>query len=476
MTLSVSNMIFPIITFPYAARILGPEGTGTVNFAQSYCQYFVFFAALGIPIYGVREIAKTKDDVYLRSKIFFEINLIRILATIAALIPYFIIVFSFPKFSNSLILYYWGAVFIILNITSLEWFFTGLEDFQYVTARSIFSKIAAIVFLFIFVKTEKDIVPYFLVTTLTVAFNGFFNIKFALNYISYEKIKWQNLDLKKHLGPLVHIFSGIAAITIYVLLDTVILGLISSDTAVGLYSTASKICKICVTIITALGTVLIPKLSYAVAQGDQKSVNDLLKKSFVFVFTFGIPMSVGIFALAPELVVAFSGKQFLSAIPTIRILSPTIIVIGLANIFSLQILTPLGKDKYVMLASVAGAIVSVLINMILIPLLDENGTAVANLIAQSVVTACTFYFAVKYMHMLIPIDVLVKSISASLPFVIIASVSRYFFLDVFIVLTTSITMSVVVFIAAQYFLFKNELIFGIINNVKYFVARRLKKI
>jgi O-antigen/teichoic acid export membrane protein len=469
-------MIFPIITFPYAARILGPEGTGTVNFAQSYCQYFVFFAALGIPIYGVREIAKTKDDLYLRSKIFFEINLIRVLATIVALIPYFVIVLSFSKFNNNLTLYYWGAMFIILNTTSLEWLFTGLEDFQYITTRSILSKIAAIIFLFIFVKTERDIVPYFLVTTLTVAFNGFFNIKFALNYISFERLNWQSLDLRKHLGPLFHIFGGIAAITIYVLLDTVILGLVSSDKAVGLYSTASKICKICVTIITALGTVLIPKLSYAVAQNDQKSIDELLKKSFVFVFTFGLPMSVGIFALAPELVIAFSGHEFLSAIPTIRILSPTIIVIGLANIFSLQILTPLGKDKYVMLASIAGAIVSVLTNIILIPLLDENGTAIANVVAQSVVTACTFYFAVKYLHLVIPMDVFIKSITASLPFIVIASVSRLLFTDVFIVLIISVSSSVMFFIAAQYFLFKNELIWGIVNNVKYLINKRLKKI
>lgn len=458
-------MIFPIITFPYVSRILGPEGTGAVNFAQNYCQYFIFIGALGIPVYGVREISKAKDNITSRSKLFFEINLIRIFTTLIALIPYFIIVSSSQKFLSNISLYYWGAVYILLNITSIEWFFTGIEKFKYITNRTLIIKCLSIILLFIFVKEKEDIIPYFLITILTIGLNGVINIKYAISYISLKRINFDTLEFKKHFKPLFHIFGGIAAITIYVLLDTIILGFLASDKAVGFYTVASRICKIGVTILVALGTVLIPRISYAVSQKNQVEIDRLISKSFTFVLTFGIPMSMGVLVTAPELIFLFSGREFESAVTTIQIICPTIFIIGLANIFSMQILTPLSKDKFIMYAAITGAVISFILNFLLVPILQQNGTAIANLSAQLLVAIVLFYYAKQFMKFKFPYKILIQCTLACLPIPIISTVCHILFNEEILIITFIMIISGLSFSLIQYYIFKNEIISEIVSMV-----------
>jgi O-antigen/teichoic acid export membrane protein len=469
--LTISNMIFPIISFPYAARILGPEGTGEVSFAQSFCQYFIIISALGIPLYGTREIAKINADLQKRSKLFIELNIIRLITSFFVLIPYFIIVFSVPKFYSSIELYLWGAFLILISSTSIEWFFGGLEDFKYITIRSVLIKVISIGALFLFVKTSSDVIPYFLIYVLTYVLGGFFNLKYALKFINISMVKLSELRFKVHIKPLFLIFSSFFAITVYVLLDTVLLGLISSDEAVGHYTVASRITKISLTLITSLGIVLVPKLSYAVSQDNLTEVSRIINRSMEFVMTFGIPMMTGLFVLAPELVLIFSGKEFSSAFVTLRILCPLILIIGMANIFSIQILTPLSKDKLVMQAAAIGAVVSLVLNLILIPIWNENGSAITNIIAEGTVTFFCYLFAKKFISFQISKRSIFLNIISTLPYWFIAEFIRKVTDSSIIVLVFTIPISILLFLIFNLYIVKNPVMINAVDNLKTRIAK-----
>lgn len=463
--LSVSSIVFPIITFPYVSRVLGPEGTGLANFAFSFCQYFVLISALGINIYGVREIARVKENDKERSKVFIELFLIRLFTTLFVLLIYFIIIFSFSKFSDRLTLYLFGGVYIMLNIFSIEWFFTGLEKFKYITTRSIFIQIVSIGALFLFVKDKSDVVPYFLITVFTLSLNCLVNINYSLKYVDFKNA-FKLLNLKRHLRPLLIIFGSTLAISIYVLMDTILLGLLSTEKAVGYYSAALKLNKLSLTIITSLGVVLIPRLSNAVAKNNHKEIEKLIDQSFNFVYTLGAPIMVGIFVLAPELTLVFSGEEFLSSVVAMRILCPITLLIGLSNIFGIQILTPLSKDRQLLFSVLCGTIISLVLNIILIPFLMENGAAITNLVAEFVVTVLTLYFAKKYLKFKLNLTVLLIHLISASPIYLLAEVSRVLFNKPIYVLIVTIIGSIIMFIISQIYIIKNQIAIDFYSTIK----------
>lgn len=456
--LTISNMIFPIISFPYAARILGPNGTGEVSFAQSFCQYFIIAAALGIPTYGVREIAKMKTDKLKMSNLFLEINLIRIATTALALLPYFIVVFTVDKFNSNVPLYAWGALFIVLNVTSIEWFFIGLEDFKYITVRSLIVKIISIALLFVMVKSRTDIIPYFLINVLGVLFNGYFNFRHARKYIDYTTLKIRQLNLKQHLRPLMLIFSGVIAITVYTLMDTFLLGIMVSNSSVGFYTAATKITKISLTIITSLSAVLIPRFSYAVSNGNKQELERLTAQSFNFVYSFGIPMVIGIFVLAPELIYIFSGNEFFPAVITLRIMCPLIFIIGLASIFSSQVLSSMSKDKLVMNAAVIGAVISVVANLILIPIYKENGSAISNVLAELVVTITVYFYAKRFLTLKLAFKTILLNSALCLPFFLIAALFRQYISNPLLLTSLILSVCCIYYLGVQLIVLKNTML------------------
>lgn len=463
--LSVSNIIFPIITFPYISRVLGPDGTGVVNFSLAFCEYFVIIAGLGIPLYGIREIAKTRDVIAERSKIFLEIFLIRVFITALILIPYFFTVFNVSKFNENINLYLWGAVYITANIGSIEWFFTGLEDFKYITSRSIIVKALSVILMFIIVKHKGDVLNYFLINIFILVINDFIDLRYALKYLSF-KIDWSELQFKKHLKPLIYIFSSLLAVKIYTLVDTVILGFLSTDKAVGFYNSAVKIVRISLTVITSLGTVLIARLSNAVSKNDFEEVNKLLKNSFSFVYTLGIPMMAVIFALAPELVQLFSGHQFTPAVLTLRILCPLILIIGMANVFSVQILTPLGKDRLVMTGSIAGAVVNVLLNLLLIPFFKENGSAISNVVTELLVTVICLFFAKKFMEINLQYKEILLNVTCTLPYLLLPFILRAYLQNYFLIIACTLFTALISFLFFHLYVIKTKIVLETFMKIK----------
>jgi O-antigen/teichoic acid export membrane protein len=463
--LSIAQIIFPIITFPYASRVLGPEAIGLVNFADSFCRYFILFAALGIPLYGVREISKVKDDLSKLAKTTIEIFLIHCLTTLVASFIFIFCVLSFHKLSENRDLYLWGWLMIFFNVFSTEWFFSGLSQFKYLTLRSITIRFFSIVLLFFFVKSKGDYLNYFLLNVFTIVVTGVVNIYYIITILK-SSISFENLNFKKHLKPLILLFSTTVAVSVYVLFDTILLGFLANNNSVGMYSTAVRLIKLPIAVIGSMASVLLPSLVALSNEDSRENFLKLTQKSINFVLTFTIPLVAFVYLLAPEIIVLFSGPLFLNATLPLRIIAPIVLLIGLSNIFGVQVLTALSNDKYFTISVVIGMIVSLFLNLLLIPIMKENGTAISSLITELVVTAVTFYFARRVANISLSLRMLVKHLFLLVPFVLLILCVKAVLNSPFLIILVALAVTIPYYLFSQVYFFRNGLIIDIIKKVR----------
>lgn len=390
---SVVTILFPLIIFPYASKVLGPEGIGVTNFAESLCRYFMLFAALGIPIYAVREISKVSKDKEKVTKLFFEILTINLITSVLVVICYLLIIGFFDKFTSYHKLYILGAFYIFINAFSLEWFYNGLSEFKYLAIRTVFVRLISLGCLFLFVKTKDDVICFFGLNVFVLLINNLLNIFYLKGKIFFP---WQSLNISIHLKPLLIIFLSSLAISLYSLLDTIILGFLKEDYYVGLYSLANKINKIPTTFILAVGAVFLPKLVSAYQKNDKNDFDDLVQKSMQFIIVFSVPICFYILSNSKVLILLLSNDNFTEANLSLQIMTPLTLLIGLSFFFGMQILLTVGEDKKLLLSVIIGTILSVTLNFILIPVYADRGASIANLVCEVFVAILTGYFASKY--------------------------------------------------------------------------------
>lgn len=462
--LSVTQVLFPLITFSYVARVISPVGIGTVSFVESICRYAILIAALGIPVYGVREVAKLKEDKVELSKLCSELLTIHFLSTLLISIIYMITVFSSAKLNHNLNYYLLGLLMVFSNIFIMEWYFQGIGDFKFITIRTLIVRIITTISVFFLVTNANQGFNFFLLTVLTNVINGIVNFWYAkrslnLSYsLNFKK-------LKKHLTPLFFIFSTTISISIYVLLDTIMLGFLADEKAVGFYSMALKISKVPMLFVGALGLVLIPQLSSSFHQNDLENFKILILKSLNFVITFSFPVIFFVVGISNELLHAFAGEQFLGAALTLKILSVVVLLIGLSNVFGLQILTPMGKDKFLTFSVLLGTITSLSLNFILIPLYQEKGAAITNIITELVVTGATLYFASKFIKLDFDSLFILKSLLYSIPICFFSMVWSYMSTDYLFILICTSFMTGIYFIIVQVYIIKNQIIVELKNKL-----------
>lgn len=462
--LSLSQVVFPLITFPYVARVILPSGIGEVTFVESICRYVILFSALGIPIYGIREIAKVKNEKEKLNKLFTELIIIHFVITIFISSLFVICIYLVPLLYNNLEFYLLGILLILSNVFVIEWYFQGIGQFKFITIRNLIVKTILTLLVFIVVKEKNDVYTYFSIIVLTSIFNAVINFVYALRTIDFNFLIDFN-DLKRHFKPLLYIFSSLAFISIYTLLDTIILGFMTDERTVGLYSTGLKVSRISVLFIGALGVVLIPKLSEHFHNGRLDDFSSLINKSFKFVITFSIPTVFLLFSLSDFIIVSFAGSSFIEAGSVLKILSLLSLLIGLSNLFGLQILTTMGKDRYLAISGLIGMVISFGLNLILIPYYKEKGAAFSNIIAETGVTVATIYFATKYIKLVIDWRFVFKTIISAIPlFFIPIFISQYVEnILLFMIITT--VLCAIYFIPIQLYIVKNELFIDLKNKI-----------
>lgn len=381
--LTMSNFIFPFITFPYVSRVLLPIGTGKVSFATSLISYFSMFAQLGIPTYGIRACAKVRDDreelTRTAHELFF-INIIMCVISYAALAYALVFV---PRLREDRVLYVVVSFTIILTSIGMEWLYKALEQYTYITIRSIIFKFIALIAMFLLVHEQDDYVIYGGISVLAGCVSNILNFINVHKHIDLKPVG--NYNIRRHLKTVAVFFAMSCATTIYTHLDTVMLGFMSTDTDVGYYNAAVRIKSILVSVVTSLGTVLLPRASYNIEHGLVDEFWRIGKKAINFVFLVASPMMLYFIFFAKEGIYFLSGSAYAGSIVPMQIIMPTLLFIGLTNILGIQILVPLGKEKIVLYSEIAGAVVNFIINAALIPKYASTGAAIGTLSAEFVV-------------------------------------------------------------------------------------------
>lgn len=391
--LTMSNFIFPLITFPYVSRILKPEGTGKVQFATAAVSYFLIIAQLGIPKYGIRACAKVRDNREELSRTAHELLMINLIMTAIAYAGLFLSILFVPKFQDEKALLIIISLSIIFSTIGMEWLYKGLEKYTYITIRAVIFKFVALIAMFLLVHEEDDYIIYGAITILASSCSSIFNLIHARKYISTKPVG--NYNLKKHMKAVVVFFAMACATTVYTHLDTLMLGFMKTDVDVGYYHAAVKIKTILVSIVISLGTVLLPRASYYVQNGKMDEFHNITKKSLNFAVLLSTPLMIYFIFFARAGILLLSGSAFESAVLPMQLIMPTLLLIGMSNVTGIQILVPTGREKYVLYSEIAGAIVDLILNAILIPRYSSAGAAIGTLVAEVVVLLVQIAFLRK---------------------------------------------------------------------------------
>lgn len=390
--LTASSFIFPLITFPYISRVLGPQRTGLVSFSTSFISYFLLFSQLGIPTYGIRVCVEVRDDKEKLKKTVQELFTINLMCAFIAYIALFSSFLLIPKVSDNKLLFFVSSSVIILNCMGMEWLFKGLEEYTYIAIRSIVFKIIAVIFMFFTVRSSDDYIMY---AVFTVFASSGYNI---FNYIRIKKIlrvpdfKLNDLNPRKHFKSILIFFAMSCAVTIYTNLDTVMLGFIAGDTEVGYYNASIKIKNMLISFIASLGVVLMPRVTYYLKNNKFSEFCSVSKKSIHFVMLVAFPCVVFFFIFAQEVIIILSGNSYMPAVPVMKVLVPTVAFIGLSNITGIQMLVPLEKEKAVLISEILGGIVDFGLNLVLIPRFGSLGAAESTLLAEFIVLLVQSYY------------------------------------------------------------------------------------
>lgn len=457
--LTASTILMPLITFPYITRTLSSSSLGNVFFVDAFTQYFILFSSLGIPYYGIREIAKIKNQALQVSNLVIELIILQVVLSLLSVLVFFALGYYIPKLAPIKNLIEIGSIMIISSSFLIEWFFQGIESFSYITKRSLFFKALSVLAILLFVRKESDSNIYYLILTLVVTFNAILNFLFFLknHYKTYKISK----VIFRHLKPLVILFSINVSVSIYVILDSIILGFLTDSVNVSYYNIPLKLVKIFWMIIAGIGTVFIPRISAFHANKDMDSIKNLMSKSINIVLLLSLPFCVFCILFPSEILILISGNQYLHAKSALQLLSLIPLIIGLCNIFGTQFLLPIGKEKNILHATILGLILSLSLNFILIPYFKFLGSAIAAVAAELGVCLYVFLCAKKHINIMFDYRLLLQ-ISSSIIFALVFyyGFSEYVF-GIFKMIYTG-AVYIIVLIVSQFF-FKNKFLSSLVK-------------
>ncbi len=388
--LKMSAFIFPLITFPYVSRIIGAEGNGKITFASSVISYFVMFAQLGIPTYGIRVCASCRND---RSKLIKTVHELLILNSITVVISYVALAVAMmcvPRFQTDKTLLIITSASMLLNAIGMDWLFQALEQYSYITIRNLAFKILSVILMFALVHSPEDYVIYGGISVIGNCGSYILNFFYAQRIIGFHPVGKYNI--KQHLRPALEFFMLTVSISVYTSMDSVMLGFISTDTEVGYYSAATKMKTILTGMVSALGGVMLPRMSNYIAMGKKEQFYALIKKAFSFVIIVTVPLTIYFCVMSYATIGLLAGDGYAGAVVPMSVITPTIILIGLSNLTGMQILVPTGREKSTTRSTIVGACVNLVVNAVAIPRLGATGAAIGTVAAEAVVLAVQIYF------------------------------------------------------------------------------------
>lgn len=391
-----TQMLFPLITFPYVCRVIEADGIGQINFFQSIISYISLFTCLGIPMYAIREIARNRSDVVQMNRTAMEILLLHSMLTLVGYAIVAILCLTVPQIQVNIPLFLILSLTIFFTAIGCEWFYQGIEDFKYITIRGLIIKTVSVVLLFIFVKSKTDLLYYGCYTVFGVLGGNIFNFFRLRKYIHRENIIFSELHIKRHIKPVLKVFSFSVVTSIYLQLNTVLLGFLKNALAVGYFAAATKVMQMLLTMSACLGSVMMPRASHLIAENKEDEFNRLIQKSYDFTLAIALPMTIGLIFCAPSLIMALCGVKFEHSILPSQIIAPIILMVAISNVFGIQVLFPKGKINIVTLCCGIGAVADLILNLCLIPFFSYIGTSIAYLGAEVATTVSMYFIGRRY--------------------------------------------------------------------------------
>ena len=388
---TIANLIFPFVTSIYVSRILLPFGIGKVASSQNIASYFVTIASLGLPSYGVREFAKVRENKCESNKLFTELLLLNIISTTLAVVGFFGLVFINAGFNGEWALYGACGLAVFFNYLNIDWMYKGLEEYGYITGRSLLIKGLSLVALLLFVKTRQDYVAYALISSLATGGNYVFNVIHAKKVVN---INFSGIQIKKHIKPVLLIACIIFLSSIYNKIDVKMLNMMATDESVGFYSYAQKTINMVLTMANAVTAALLPRLSYYY-DNDKEGFYRLLDKGFQILCVMTLPLTVGMALVASHTVEFLYGEAFAPAALTIQLMCPLILIKGFGDLFCYQLVYSTKSEKIILPAAASASVINVITNAMMIPKLLQNGAVIASVFSELATNTIQFIYMKK---------------------------------------------------------------------------------
>lgn len=471
---SVLNLFFPLITFPYISRILSVSGIGIYNFSNTYINYFVLIAGLGIATYAVREGSKYREDKDKINEFVSQIFSLNIIATVIAYLLLFASLIIFKNLHNYVSCILIFSLQILFTTLGTEWIYTIYEDYAYITIRSIIFKIISIVFMFLLVRKPEDYLIYAAVTVFSAVGSNLLNFIHARNFVHIRlttKTNW-----RYHLKPILVIFASSVAVTIYVSSDTTILGLLKNDYAVGIYSTSVKIYQMAQGLLSALLLVTIPRLAFLWGQKRISEYNRVLSRVINSLGILVLPAAIGLIMLSREIILIIASEKYLPSVNSLRIISWAIIFSIFAWIFSDCVLIPAKRENLVLRNTIVTAIENIALNFILIPFMSYDGTSLSTVIAEFTVMVMNGYSCRDIIKPVIfkkdTLKNLLDSIIGCVGIVVVCLLCDISFNSLWLKTIFSVVLSVIMY-GAILVLLKNNNAYSMLDRAKMILKSKL---
>lgn len=463
------QMIYPLFSFMYVARILSAESIGKVNFSLSILSYFVLAASLGIPTYGLREIARNRDDNKKLSQVFWELLILNIAIMVIVYTLFICSIWSIPKFGQYRELFVVMSLQIVLSVLNVSWFYQGIERFDKIAFRSIIVKLIAAILLLCFVKKKEDYLWYGIIYVLSEYGTA------ILNLVGLREFKLglpcKKINIFKHVPYAISFFLLSMAATIFGNLDKTMIGFMKNDLQVGLYTTGFKAVYIIYPLVIAFGGVLIPKITFFFKNEEESAALFLIRKNIIFVILCSVPLIIYFFACSTRIIDVFAGENFADSVIIMKVACAYPFLTGFWDIFQNQMLVPMGKEKTATFIVLFGVFIDFIMNIVFIPAYGGAGAALATMIAECLMFVAYLYVLKGYVKNLfsqleyLKYFLIFLVLTVSLLFVSriqIANSLIYLFVTFFIYILIYVTLL---------WIFKEELFLDILQKIKKYIEK-----
>ena len=376
-------ILLPLITAPYVARVIGPEGSGIYDYTNSVQTYFSMFAALGTMSYGAREIARVREDVAQRSKLFWEIELMTVMTSSVCIVVWFIFIALTPQYKTIYLVLTMGLLSTMFDIS---WFFAGMEQFKYTVTKNAACKLIGVILMFLFVKKQEDLLLYVIIIISSTMIGNLSMWLYVPRFV--EKVDFRTFTFRKHFHETLIYFVPTVATSVYTVLDRTLIGVITNNKAEnGCYHYAMQIVNMMKALtFSSLNMVLGSRLSFLFAEKKYDEIKEKIADSTNYILFMGIGICFGMIGVAKRFVPVFLGAGYDRVVTMLILMSPIVIIIGISNCLGSQYYTPAGYRKLSARYIITGAVVNLLLNLVLIPKFWGYGAIVASLIAEGVIT------------------------------------------------------------------------------------------